>query len=129
MQIAHPCPEGELRQKRKFNQCQNPDFAKPNNMGASEPYFNISFILSTDASYMTGDASDYLQCIRILAAFSYLGLPTHGLGTRLEVDNIEFTLVIMVTIKRENPRPTVRDLVTKPRQIFGDNFVTVALTP
>ena len=76
------------------------------------------------------DASDYLLiCSGILAAFSYLGLPTHGLGTRLEVDNIEFTLVIMVTIKRENPRPTVRDLVTKPRQIFGDNFVMVALTP
>ena len=26
------------------------------------------------------------------AMFSYLGLPTHGLGTRLKVDNIEFTL-------------------------------------
>ena len=101
MQIAHPCPEGAFAPKKeiqKYQQCQNPDFAKPNNMGASEPYFNISFILSTDASYMTGDASDYLQCIRILAAFSYLGLPTHGLGTRLKVDNIEITLVMMVTM-------------------------------
>ena len=98
-------------------------------MWMQQNHISTSLLLSTDASYMTGDASDYLQCIRILAAFNYLGLPTHGLGTRLKVDNIEFTLVIMVTIKRENPRPTVRDLVTKPRQIFGDNFVMVALTP
>ena len=45
------------------------------------------------------DASDYLLiCSGTLAAFSYLGLPTHGLGTRLKVDNIEFTLVKMVTM-------------------------------
>ena len=44
---------------------------------------------------ISGDASDYLLiCSGTLAAFSYLGLPTHGLGTRLKVDNIVFTLVM-----------------------------------
>ena len=56
------------------------------------------------------DASDYLLiCSGILAAFSYLGLPTHGLGTRLKVDNIEFTMVMtkvtMVILTRKERIP------------------------
>ena len=38
--------KGHLHQKKeiqKYQQCQNPDFAKPNNVDAAEPYFNISF--------------------------------------------------------------------------------------
>ena len=43
------------------------------------------------------------------AMFSYLGLPTHGLGTRLKVDNIEFTLwsqeeMVMDQLKELKPR-------------------------
>ena len=65
-----------------------------------------------------GEASDYLLiCSGTLAAFSYLGLPTHGLGTRLKVDNIVFTLVMThdkgdngdFDEKIENPRPTRRN--------------------
>ena len=62
--------------------------------------FNISLYYLQMLAPISRDASDYLLiCSGILAAFSYLGLPTHGLGTRLKVDNIEFTLVMtMVTM-------------------------------
>ena len=57
----------------------------------AEPYFQHLFYY-LQMHLISGDASDYLHMHRNLAGFSYLGLPTHGLGTRLKVDNIDFTL-------------------------------------
>ena len=94
MQSAQHCPEEAVAPEEGNNQCQNPDLAKPSNMDA-EPYFQHLF---SDLQMHLETRLIIYICIWILPAFSYLGLPTHGLGTRLKVDNIEITLVMMVTM-------------------------------
>ena len=108
MQIAHPCPEGAFAPKRKFKSTNNVKsrFCKTKQCGCSRTIFqHLFYYLQMHLIWLETHLIIYI-CIRILAAFNYLGLPTHGLGTRLKVDNIEFTLVILVTMERENPRPT-----------------------
>ena len=63
MQIAHPCPEGAFAPKKeiqKYQQCQI-QILQNQTMWMQQNHISTSLLLSTDASYMTGDASDYLH--------------------------------------------------------------------